>query len=196
MLTVDSQPPNAVITAKTIWESQGRSLSDAWAHFHLEKNSLLLVAHIFSLKIKRRFIAVRDTVFTQIKCKRELISQKIPCINQVFLFSVFYCFEIWDGADTGGAAPCTGLFLEMVINLPIHTQGHCPPAPITPETATHGFPLLPLPPNGPWYFTMWPLWWGVPLPLGICEYNKLSLHWQSPPDLMALPYLSNNKPIF
>lgn len=34
--------------------------------------------------------------------------------------------------------------------------------------------------------------WHAPF-LGICEYNQVSFQWQFSPELLAKPYLNNNK---
>ena len=40
---------------------------------------------------------------------------------------------------------------------------------------------------------MWPPWCDVLPPFGVCEYSKLFFQWQSSPDLLASPYLKNDK---
>lgn len=41
-----------------------------------------------------------------------------------------------------------------------------------------------------------PAWHSMPLLLGICEYNKLCFQGQLSLDLLAFPYLHNNKTYF
>lgn len=91
------------------------------------------------------------------------------CSNQCLVFSVFWCFDIWDFADFGGTAPPgASQFLKIVNNSlsstlfickPLnpkpkpqfsylwssHTQGHYAPALIIPGTGTRQLGTVPVP---------------------------------------------------
>lgn len=65
---------------------------------------------------------------------------------------------------------------------------------ITKKPFAHSSPLLLLPPDWPWCFSVRPSFHGVVGPLLLeTVSNKLSFQWQPSPDVLASLYLNNNK---
>ena len=75
---------------------------------------------------------------------------------------------------------------EIIYAQPAYPALLLPLSEITIKAPAHVCPSLPLPPDCPGSSRM-------PPDLGSCEGNKLTLQWQSPPDLLTSPHLNNNK---